>query len=182
MTPMLRSFTLAGLLAALAFGRANSQRLPADFPSLRYDVAPSALVAQQVAPEPRLHSPVLAAAGLGILGWGIGAVGTVLVTPPCDTQHCVFEAIFYGGAAGGGLGLAAGAHLGNRRRGKVLLDLATSGAVWGVAYLVMRSFSEAENYGAMVATAIILPPVQLAATVAVERATGRARARAAGVP
>ena len=172
----MRSLALSGLLVALVAGRAVSQRLPTPFPSPRNHDSPGAAIPTQVAPEPDIHSPLLAAAGLGLLGWGVGALTARVVQGDCFEEFCEFEGIFYGGAAGGGLGLAVGAHLGNRRRGNFPLDVLTSGAVWGVGYALMRSFADNGDGGGVLLTAIVLPPTQLVATVLVERATGRSRA------
>ena len=129
-----------------------------------------------VASEPNIGSPLLAAAGLGLLGWGVGAVAGHAIQGDCFEEYCGLEGIFYGGAAGGGMGLAVGAHLGNRRRGSFPLDVLTSGAVWGVGYALMSSFANDGDGAGVVLTAIMLPPTQLVATVLVERATGHSRA------
>jgi hypothetical protein len=180
---VMRSLAFTGLLVALATGRAVGQRLPTPFHSVRADYHRSTRVSVRVAPEPGIHSPLLAAAGLGLLGWGIGAATGIAIEG--DSHYgdcCPIEGIIYGGAAGGGLGLAVGAHLGNRRRGSFLLDLLTSGAVWGAGYGVMRAFSDNENSAGMTLTAIVLPPTQYVATVLVERASGRSRARRTQAP
>jgi len=114
--------------------------------------------------------------GSGLLGWGVGAVAGHAIQGDCFDEYCGLEGIFYGGAAGGGMGLAVGAHLGNRRRGSFPLDVLTSGAVWGVGYALMSSFANDGDGAGVVLTAIMLPPTQLVATVLVERATGRSRA------
>jgi hypothetical protein len=121
---------------------------------------------------------MLVGAGLGVLGWGIGALAGAAIESQGEGYGdcCPWEGVLYGGAAGGGLGLAVGAHIGNRRRGNFLLDVLTSGAVWGAGYLLMRSFAANEDYNGMALTAVVLPPVQFVATVLVERATGRSRA------
>lgn len=174
---MMRSLALSVLLVALAAGQAVSQWLPTPFQSVRADDPRSIRVPVQVAPEPGIHSPLLAAAGLGLLGWGIGAVsGYALQGGDNYGDCCPVEGLIYGGAAGGGIGLAVGAHLGNRRRGSLPLDLLTSGAVWGAGFLLLRSFANNSDYTGMALTAIILPPTQFVATVLVERASGRSRA------
>ena len=146
----MRALVLSALLVTLAAGSIASQRLPAPlFPSARTHVLPGAAIPARVVSEPSVGSPLLAAAGLGLLGWGVGAVAGHAIQGDCFDEYCGLEGIFYGGAAGGGMGLAVGAHLGNRRRGSFLLDVLTS---------------------------IMLPPTQLVATVLVERATGRSRA------
>ena len=172
----MRFLALSGLLVALSAGRAVSQRLPTPLASARTHHSLRAAIPAQVSPEPGIHSPLLAAAGLGLLGWGVGALTGYAVKGDCFEEFCGFEEIFYGGAAGGGLGVAVGAHLGNRRRGSVALDVLTSGAVWGLGYAVMRSFADKSDEAGMVLTAIVLPPTQLVATVLVERAIGRSRA------
>ena len=173
---LVRSLALSGLVVALAAGRAVSQRLPTPLPSARTHHSLRAAIPAQVAPEPGIHSPLLAAAGLGLLGWGVGALTGYAVQHDCFGEFCGFEGIFYGGAAGGGLGVAVGAHLGNRRRGSFALDVLTSGAVWGLGYAVMHSFANNSDDAGLVLTAIVLPPTQLVATVLVERARGRSRA------
>ncbi len=173
----MRSLALSGLLVALSAGPVASQQLPAPFPSVRiHYLGIAAGRAQAVAPEPRFSSPLLAAAGLGLLGWGVGALAGYAIERDCSGEFCGLEGIFYGGAAGGGLGLAVGAHLGNRRRGSIALDLLTSGAVWGVGYGLMHSFADSGDDAGVLLTAIVLPPTQLLATVVVERASGRSRA------
>jgi hypothetical protein len=114
-----------------------------------------------------------AAVGLGLLGWGAGALVGRLIQGHCYEDFCGWEGVFYGGAAGGGLGLAVGAHLGNRRRGNLALDVLTSGAVWALGYATMRSCVKNSDGLGLLITAITLPPTQLAATVLVERATSR---------
>jgi len=167
---------LSGLTLPLLTGAAWSQRLPPTFPVVHDDIPRVVSAPVQVAAEPGIHSPLLAAAGLGVLGWGAGALAGHLVQGDCFEEFCDFEGIFYGGAAGGGLGLALGAHLGNRRRGNFLLDVAASGAIWGAGYGLIRSFADRSDGTGVALTAILLPPTQLLATVLVERASGRARA------
>lgn len=113
----------------------------------------------------------------GLLGWGVGALAGHTIQGDRFEDFCEFEGIFYGGAAGGGLGLAVGAHLGNRLRGSLALDVVTSGAVWGLGFALMSSFADNSDDTGVVLTAIVLPPTQLLATVLVERASGRSRAR-----
>ena len=176
---MMRSLALSGLLGALATGPAVSQQLPASFQSVRTADPRAAQGPARVAPEPGIHSPLLVAAGLGVLGWGIGALAGAGIESQSDGYSgdcCPYEGVLYGGATGGGLGLAIGAHIGNRRRGNFLLDILTSGAVWGAGYLLMRSFAADGDYNGLAVTAVILPPVQFVATVLVERASGRSRA------
>ncbi|PYP22331.1 MAG: hypothetical protein DMD55_19535 [Gemmatimonadetes bacterium] len=173
----MRALVLSGLLVTLVAGRMVSQRLPPPlFPSARTHDLPGAAIRARVASEPNIGSPLLAAAGLGLLGWGVGAVAGHAIQGDCFEEYCGLEGIFYGGAAGGGMGLAVGAHLGNRRRGSFPLDVLTSGAVWGVGYALMSSFANDGDGAGVVLTAIMLPPTQLVATVLVERATGRSRA------
>src|SRR3989442_11044915 len=68
---LMRSLALSGLLVALAAGRAVSQRLPAPLPSARTHVAHGPAIPAQVTPEPGIHSPLLTAAGPGLLGWRV---------------------------------------------------------------------------------------------------------------
>jgi hypothetical protein len=179
---LLRSLALGGLLVALAVGRVVSQRLPPPFSSAVTNGFPGTAAPVQVAPEPGIGSPLGAAVGLGLLGWGAGALAGRAIQANCVGDFCELEGIFYGGAAGGGLGLAVGAHLGNRKRGNFALDVLTSGAVWGLGYALMRSFVKNDDAVGVAITAIALPPTQLVATVLVERATGRSRDGQAAAP
>jgi len=169
----MRELALLCVLVTLAVGRVVSQRLPAPFSSAVTNGFPGTATPVQVAPDPGSGSTVGAAVGLGLLGWGAGALAGHLIQGHCYEDFCGWEGVFYGGAAGGGLGLALGAHLGNGRRGNFALDLLTSGAVWGLGYLTMRSCIKNSDAVGLVVTAITLPPTQLAATVLVERATSR---------
>jgi hypothetical protein len=172
----MRALVLSGLLVTLAAGRTVSQRLPTPFLSARTHHLPGAGIPAHVESQPSIGSPLLAAAGLGLLGWGVGALAGHVIQGDCFDDYCDVEGAFYGGDAGGGLGLAVGAHLGNRRRGSFPLDLLTSGAVWGVGYALMSSFADDGDAAGVLLTAIVLPPTQLLATVLVERATGHSRA------
>ena len=133
--------------------------------------------AAQRAPEPSFARPLFTAAGLGALGWGLGALAGREIEASCTGSHCRGEAVLLGGAAGGGVGLALGANWGNRRRGSLPLDLITSAVVWGAGVALIAKFYRDENWTAGAATGIALPVAQLFATVVVERATGRARDR-----
>ncbi len=178
----MRALVLSGLLVTLAAGRTVSQRLPTPFPSARTHHLAGAAIPAQLESEPSMVSPLLAAAGLGLLGWGVGALAGHAIQGDCFEEYCELEGAFYGGAAGGGMGLAVGAHLGNRRRGSFPLDVLTSGAVWGVGYALMSSFADDGDGAGVVITAIALPPTQLLATVLVERAIGRSRAGRSQTP
>ena len=173
---VMHSVALSGFTLLLVTRAALSQQLPRTFPVVHDDIARVVSAPVQVPAEPGIHSPLLAAAGLGALGWGAGALAGHFAQGDCYEDFCELEGIFYGGAAGGGLGLALGAHLGNRRRGNFLLDVAASGAIWGAGYGLIRSFASRDDGVGVALTAILLPPTQLLTTVLVERASGRARA------
>src|SRR5438477_1450236 len=104
----IRSVALTALTLALLASRALSQQLPPTFPVVHDDIARVVSAPVQAPGEPGIHSPLLAAAGLGILGWGVGAIAVHSMHRDCFEEFCDFEGIFYGGAAGGGLGLALG--------------------------------------------------------------------------
>lgn len=173
----MRSLVLSGLLVALAAGRVVGQRLPNSFQFVGAYVPSSTRVPVQVAREPSFFSPLLAGAGLGVLGCGLGTVTGYAI----DT-HGTGGGVLYGCAIGGGLGFAVGAHLGNRRRGSFPLDLLTSGAVWGAGYALLSHFNNTDDLGGILLTAIVLPPTQLLATVVVERVSGHSRAGRTGAP
>ena len=169
----MRELALLCVLVTLAVGRVVSQRLPPPLPSVLTNGFPGTTAPVQVAPEPGIVSTLGAAAGLGLLGWGAGALAGRAIQANCVGDLCEVEGIIYGGAAGGGLGVAVGAHLGNRKRGNFVLDVLTSGAVWALGYALMRSSVNNNDDVGLAITAIVLPPTQLVATVLVERATSR---------
>src|SRR5947208_7223467 len=158
----MRALVLSGLLVTVVVGGMVSQRLPPPLVlSARRDDLPGAALRARVASEPNIGSPLLAAAGLGLLGWGVGAVAGHVIQGDCFEEYCGLEGIFYGGAAGGGMGLAVGAHLGNRRRGSFPLDVLTSGTVWGVGSALMSSFANDGDGAGVVLTVLMLPPTPL---------------------
>jgi hypothetical protein len=165
----MRSLVLSGLLVGLTVAHLVGQRLPTPFQSLSVDVPRTTRIAAQAAPEPGFFSPLLAAAGLGVVGCGLGAITGYAI----DKRG---SGAVYGCAAGGGAGFAVGAHLGNRRRGSLPLDLVTSGAIWGAGYALLSHYSDNDDTNGIFLTAVLLPPTQLLATVFVERISGRSRA------
>lgn len=132
----------------------------------------------QTEPAPGDRGSVGRAIGFGVLFGAAGFVAGALIgdaaSDECDfsSDLCIAEAAFYGAAGGGTLGMAAGVHLGNHRQGNVLLDFLVAGAVWGTGIAI--AFGTDDDTTQLV-TLIAIPVVQLGATVAVERATGRRR-------
>ena len=105
---VMHSVALSGFTLLLVTRAALSQQLPRTFPVVHDDIARVVSASVQGPAEPGFHSPLLAAAGLGVLGWGAGALAGHLVQGDCFEDFCDFEGILYGGAAGRGLGLALG--------------------------------------------------------------------------
>lgn len=134
----------------------------------------------QVAPEPPLSRPVLAGAGLGVVGFFAGGLTGVELARNCtSSEFCGLVAAFYGAAVGGTVGLGVGVHLGNRRRGSLPLDVLTGAAIWGAGIGTVNA-TDANETGMWVAF-VAVPIAQLASAIAVERAVGRARARRVGL-
>ena len=71
--------------------------------------------------------------------------------------------------------MALGVHLGNRRRGNVVVDFVTGAAIWG-AGIGLAAASDWDDTVTQVAF-VMIPIAQLVSTVAVERAIGRSRLR-----
>ena len=114
--------------------------------------------------------------GLGLAGFLVGGLTAAGIASHCSSdEYCQLEAAFYGAAAGGTLGMALGVHLGNHRRGNFPLDFITGAAVWGtgIGIAAASHWDNTVTWGAFVA----IPIVQLATTVAVERAVGRSKGR-----
>jgi ABC-type uncharacterized transport system permease subunit len=116
--------------------------------------------------------PIVGGLVLGGVGFVLGAGIAAAVAQDCtSSEYSVWEAAFYGAAAGGTLGMATGVHLGNGRRGNLLLDLLTAAAVWGIG-IGIAAASDWNNTVTRVAF-VSIPVAQLTATIAVERALGR---------
>lgn len=120
-----------------------------------------------------------ASAGLGLV---LGAAGFVAggfaagKLADCDGEDfCGLEAAFHGAAAFGTAGLALGVHLGNARQGNYGLDLLTAAGVWAAGYGLAR----ADGFDSPLSTTVLvlIPVMQLVATISVERAEGRAGER-----
>jgi hypothetical protein len=124
--------------------------------------------------EPWIGWPILGGLALGTAGWFAGALLALEIEEDCGEDFCFFDEVIFLGAATGTTGLALGVHLGNGRRGNFALDLLTAGAVWATGFVL---FVASDNSDLAVPLAFIVPIGQLAATTAVERAKGRAKAR-----
>jgi len=119
---------------------------------------------------------IAAGIGLGLAGFlGGGLTASTMARHCTSNEYCQLEAAFYGAAAGGTLGMALGVHLGNHRRGNFALDFLTGAAVWGAGIGVAAATHW--DTGVTWAAFITIPIAQLATTVAVERGTGRSKAR-----
>jgi len=125
--------------------------------------------------EPSLTWPVLGGALLGLGGWVVGGVVGAAIGTPCDHDFCELEGFIYGAAVGGTVGLALGTHLGNRRRGNFALDVLTGGAVWFASLGAYHALGGDLGEKDAAAVWVLEPIVQFVATVAVDRAVGRAR-------
>ena len=114
--------------------------------------------------------------GLGVVGFLVGGLTAHSLAGPCEGEdYSCLEAAFFGAAAGGTFGMALGVHLGNHRRGDLALDFLTGGAVWGLGIGITLAFDDNDTAAGI--AFVTIPIAQLAATVAVERAVGRARLR-----
>jgi hypothetical protein len=178
----LNPWLFAGALGISTPALLLGQVAPADWTAAS---APVGWSVQQVNSE--RQPSALKAAGMGVLLGGVGflaggAVGYRIASScqsgtPNPDNWCAVEATLIGAAIGGTSGMALGVHLGNGRRGSLALDLLTGGAVGGLGMVIAAS-SQRDHGGALTRTLYFGIPVgQLAATVAVERAVGRSRAR-----
>ena len=158
----LRPLVLGAVLAALLCSNAASQE-PA-FPL-----------------EPPIMSPILAGAGLGVLGFTAGAAsGWALDDTSCEGSGeyiCVPWGAFFGAVALGSFGASVGAHRGNRRRGSLGRVLLISYATWAAGMGVVFLAGDGSANELAAGTLILLPFLQFAATVSSERITGRANDR-----
>ncbi len=152
-------------------GRVASQRLPQP----RFAAVPPALVPlarrDTLAPEASGWDVGLGAAMGGLLGTGAGALlgyfaggGKLL----CGDDTCGSQGAILGALAGEPVGMGVGAHLANRRRGNATLDVLGAAAA---GYLFAFIAAESQQPAMLVVAGL----VQVGATVAIERASGRDR-------
>ena len=130
------------------------------------------VAAQGIPPEPSAFNPAAEGFALGTAGFFGGVWIGAEINRNCTGEFCELGGAAIGGMVGETLGLAIGAHLGNRHRGNIGLDLLTSAGVaaGGIAIAVGNDNNAG---GILLVTAV----VQLAATVVVERGVGRAGER-----
>lgn len=168
-------FHVLGLLT-LAVAPGHSQRQSAPLIPVPAGPGRAPLVALRTpyasAPEGSVGRAVGFGLLLGVAGFAGGALIGSAASDECLNADdiCIPQAAFFGAAGGGTLGMAAGVHLGNRRRGKFLLDFLVAAAVWGTGIAIAAG---SEDQDLRAAVLIAIPIVQLGTTVAVERSTGR---------
>ena len=133
--------------------------------------------AQGVRPEPSVSSPVLGAITLGAVGFFGGALIGHGSSSGCTGEWCDLGSTALGAIIGETIGISAGAHLGNRERGSYSADFATSALVF-VAGIALMSGSDDNS---ALPEFLVVTGGQIAATVAMERTTGRANERKRGL-
>jgi hypothetical protein len=136
--------------------------------------AVGAAEAQTIRPEPSAGGPLFGGVMLGALGLLGGAVIGEKMAGDCSGEFCDLGGAAVGALIGEALGLAGGVHLGNRSRGSFGLDLLTSTGLSAVTLFAANANDR--TAGGVIIGGLI---TQIVATVAVERGTGRARARRA---
>lgn len=116
------------------------------------------------------------AAGFGILGFFAGGYAALEATKDdCDEFECI-DTVVYGAAAAGTIGVGIGSHLGNGRRGNVVLDILMAVGIWGAGIGPLIIAGDPNNaYGTIMF--ISVPIAQVLVTTTVERAVGRSKAR-----
>jgi hypothetical protein len=116
------------------------------------------------------------AAGIGVLGFLAGGYAVIEATKDdCDEFECL-DSAFYGAAIAGTIGVGIGSHLGNGRRGNVVLDILTAAGIWGVGIGPLFTTGDPNHaYGTIMFFTV--PIAQVLVTTMVERAVGRSKAR-----
>lgn len=109
--------------------------------------------------------PILMSAGLGAAGFLVGGLAGGLAASDCYGDQCVYGGVIAGGVLGLAVGASTGAHLGNRRRGSLAIDVLASvgGAAAGVG---LSSLLFEDNGNAFL---LAIPVLQVAAAVTAER-------------
>ena len=120
--------------------------------------------------EPTVR-PIVFGLGFGAVSFVAGGYLGAMAAGSCEgSDHCYLGAFLFGGYVGWSLGLAAGTHLGNRRRGNVGYTLAASAVVGGIGMAVALAVDDPW-------VVVMTPLVQLVSTVVVEREVSRASSR-----
>ena len=131
---------------------------------------PVARAQEQTRPgEGSLASTIISGAGLGAVSF----LGGILLT--MDSVEGVENTDFIFASAMGALGMAAGVHLGNGRRGNFVKDLLATTLI-GAAGIVHFYATGGNEDGIPTPIILATPFLQLSVSVAVERSSGRSRA------
>lgn len=169
-------FSLIGLFllfASLAPRSANAQAVD-PLPSRL--VPPAMLAAAATAPaadaQPGGRSPEVLALG-GVVGGGVGMFAGMfagaLLDGPADEDcidFCFGPGLILGTLAGEALGIAAGVHLANGRRGSLPKSALTSAGILAVGLVAGNNVPE---------MLVVVPVSQIVASITVERRTARNR-------
>lgn len=138
---------------------------PMSFPQAAHAFAPG----PQHDEEPSLGRPIVGALLGSLVGIGVG--GAVLYASDCEAE-CLRAALTAGVLTS--TGLVIGAHLGNRRRGNIWIDMLVSvGAA--AAGIGLAEAIAPRGFGDGPGVAVGVFAFQFTATVAAERITGRRR-------
>ncbi|MGH7583384.1 MAG: hypothetical protein ACREL5_09185 [Gemmatimonadales bacterium] len=131
--------------------------------------------------EPDVVVPVAASAAAGLAGFAVGAFAGARAGhgKVCGDDDCGLIEGLYGAAIGGTLGIALGAHFGNRQRGNFAVDATVAVAVWGAGIALGSALHWRSSVAGPILVAI--PIAQIAATVGIERSIGRAHDRGDGI-
>jgi hypothetical protein len=143
--------------------------------------AAAAPVGAQHAP-PRHSTGRLVAGGLlgGVAGVAVGSLaGAFIGANSCldeaNPDSCrPAEGFAIGALSGGSAGIPLGVHLANGRAGYLAPSLLASAAI---AVAGGITFARADNNAVMVGAVVAVPVLQIASSVAIERATARRRQR-----
>jgi hypothetical protein len=142
-------------------------------------VAAAAPVDAQHAP-PRHSTGRLVTGGLlgGVVGVAAGGLlGAFIGANSCldegNPDSCrAMEGLAIGGVSGGSAGIPIGVHLLNGRAGYLAPSLLASAAI---AVAGGITFARADNNAVLVGAVVAVPVLQIASSVAIERATARRR-------
>ncbi|HEX7240660.1 MAG TPA: hypothetical protein VF263_10360 [Longimicrobiaceae bacterium] len=120
--------------------------------------------------------PLLAASGLvagaaGALGGALAGLVASCTGREDENESCYLNSWLWGAAIGESLAMPVGVHLANGRRGSLGLSLLASAGLGALGLALLEETHYDPPGAVLVSTAI--PLAQLAATIAVERATSR---------
>jgi hypothetical protein len=164
----LRVYASTALTTILLATQAAAQNAPKPTPPLTIAPAQDTLVTLPYLPN------VVTGSTLGwALGLAAGAAVGYAIQPNAGDSYIGASEWWLGAWVGSSVGAAAGAHLANRRHGKIVLSTLGTIAITPVALFVGVPLGDVVPLTGL----LVIPAAQIGVSVAIERGTSKRRAK-----